>query len=87
MALRKSVILDNGLEASDAYCVIESITVSATNRAVGVIRFYKDQKAFIAGRPAFQEQLFDFVYDGADLFESAYSRIKTHPDFIGAIDC
>jgi hypothetical protein len=85
MALKKTIITEQGFEAVDAYHRVEGVRLNGKTSMFFQVRSYKDD----SGVPAFADASYDAAYsiNGLNPIAQAYAHIKTQPEFAGAIDC
>lgn len=84
MALRKSISLQNGLDAKNAYIKVEKVSIANKIHGVAEVSFS------IEGNPSpFQHKTFCFEssINGKNAWEQTYEYLKTLPEFAGAVDC
>jgi hypothetical protein len=85
MALKKTVITEQGFEAVDAYHRVEGVRLNGKTSMSFQVRSYKDN----SGVQAFADASYDAAYsiNGLNPIAQAYAHIKTQPEFAGAINC
>lgn len=93
MALQKTLTLDNGLVATDAYHRIMDATVRAIGPNVGAeanIATYLDRDRALANGPPIVVRRYSIPFDKDDDTQSAHAQIytylKTLDDFTGSTD-
>ena len=84
MALKKTVLTDQGFNAVDAYHRVEAVSLQSKTRISFRVRSYNSVEF-----PAFADQEFDCSYDieGPNPIAQAYVHLKTLPEFEDATDC
>lgn len=84
MALTKTVLTDQGFEATDAYHRVEAVLITGKNSMSFYLRSYKE-----IGKPCFAEIMTVAPYDliGKNPIKQAYEYVKTMPQFVDAVDC
>lgn len=84
MAIKKTVTTVFGIEVSDAYHRVESLSLQKSKISY-CVRSYKD----ISGLPFFAEKYITSDYDiaGVNPVAQAYAHIKTLSEFADAVDC
>lgn len=84
MALKKDVVLENGIKVDAAYIKVGTVSVvEKTKISFSVFYSVDPQKS------AFKESSFEcaYVIDGENPIKQAYEHLKTLPEFSGAVDC
>lgn len=84
MALRNNVQMANGINVSNSYIKVGTVSVVQKN-----ILSFNALYSVNAEKPTYQEQSFQCAYniDKENPIKQAYEYLKTLPDFAGAIDC
>jgi len=84
MAIKKSLTLENGLVAKNAYIRIINVSITNKQHAVANLSFGVDETAM-----PFQHKTIPFAYNlqGENAWKQAYTHIKLLPEYEDAIDC
>lgn len=89
MALLKTIILDNGVTAVDAYHRIESINGNKDKIEIKLVA-YLSQSHFLSGKSYLTGNFFSFtpsIEEGSpNFFKQGYEFVKSTSEFQGAID-
>jgi hypothetical protein len=85
MALKKSVVTNQGFDAIDAYHRVEGVRLISKKNILFQVRSYKNN----SGVAAFADTDYDFEYDltGDNPIKQAYDHLKSLPEFLDAVDC
>jgi hypothetical protein len=83
MALQKNIETIQGLNVSDAYIRVESISLSKNLMHINIKTYVSVEK------PCLSAEVFSCAYslEGQNPFQQAYEYLKTLPEFSGATDC
>lgn len=89
MALQKTITLNNGLVAENAYIRID--TVSGYKGGIEVsVNSYISKTAFASGQGYLEQKIHGFIPNVADdapnFIKQGYEYLKTLPEFEGAVD-
>ena len=84
MALKKDVVLENGIKVDAAYIKVGTVSVIVKTKISFCVFYSVD-----AEKSAFKESGFgcQYILDGQNPIKQAYEHLKTLPEFTGAIDC
>jgi len=84
MALKKDVVLENGIEVDAAYIKVGTVSVIAKTKMSFSVFYSVD-----AQKSSFKESAFErpYILDGENPIKQAYEHLKTLPEFAGATDC
>lgn len=85
MAIKHDIFLQNGLQATNSWIRVHSVSVINKTQAQATISYYANEENKIA----YQTKNISFTYSllGSNIFSQAYSYLKTLPEFDGAVDC
>ncbi|MEK8128354.1 hypothetical protein WMW72_10610 [Paenibacillus filicis] len=89
MALQKKVLTDSGVEITQAYARID--TISGSKESVDItLNYYVSQLAVSEGKSYLKQELYTFipsVEDESDNFiKQGYEHLKALSEFEGAVD-
>lgn len=87
MALSKNLTLMNNFNEESVFknAYIRVVEVSATKRSCNAtLHFCKEANGTVLQT---KQYAFDVNLDGGNFIKQAYEYLKTHPDFVGAVDC
>ena len=84
MALKKTVITQQGFDAVEAYHRVEGVHITK-DKITFQVKSYKDN----SGVKHFENASFNCNYNltGDNPIKQAYAHLKTLPEFAGAVDC
>ena len=88
MAILAPVETCFGFDAKEAYCRVESLSMTRDKNCSFLINNYLNQEAAQSVLP-FSSSSFTYLYDlnGPNPIKQAYLHLKTLPEFADAIDC